>query len=165
MTDLAPAIASHRGDPVALEFRVRGSFQGSFFAEARPAVERYPSFCTVTVTSEVALQGLRLQLRDAQRRGHRRDAQEGLRLQHADLAEQVEGRVPDAHPRIDAADLHLAELRVSLLPAPEDPPGVVRLVPAGERDEVVAGELGVVVDEGLLAGDAELLKRSQTSQT
>src|SRR5258706_9289111 len=78
------------------------------------------------------------------------------RLARADSRDQLVGGIVQADVGKGPADLHLAELRVAeALPAAEDAPLVLLAVELGERQQVVAREPAVVVDEGLLALDAQ----------
>ncbi len=92
---------------------------------------------------------------------HARDecghAQERRALRFAHLRQFLVGRVADAHARIEPAHLDFSQLRVlHLAPLLEDAPLVHFLVPLRERDEILAVEARVDVDERLLLLDADL---------
>jgi hypothetical protein len=97
-----------------------------------------------------------LHLAEAQGRRQGGDPQQMVGLRGADDADQLRRRVPDPPARIDAAQLHLAELRVlEAAPGHQDPAVVLVAVPPGQLDQLVAAELLVVVDELLGARHAE----------
>src|SRR5258706_7626161 len=86
-----------------------------------------------------------------------RHAQERRALRLAHLRQFLVGRVADAHAGIEAAHLDFSQLRVlHLAPLLEHAPLVHFLVPLRERDEILAVEARVDVDERLLLLDADL---------
>src|SRR4051812_22770022 len=91
-----------------------------------------------------------------ERRRHRSDAQIDRRLALAHLGKHLVRRIAQADGRYGAAQLDLAELRMlETLPRSEDASLVTLAVELCEREQVLARELAVVVDERFLARDAQ----------